>query len=129
MRKLGGLAKNMPLTATLFIIGAMILSAIPPLSGFQAEWIMFAGIFQQGFHGSATGLLIALIGIFATFLTLVYTFWPVKRIFFGPVPKELESTRRAPLTMTIPLLILSIISLILGVYPDIVMRFLTSALS
>jgi len=129
MKQMGGLAKNMPLTAVLFIIGAMILSAIPPLSGFQAEWIMFAGIFWQGFHGSLTGLAIPLIGIFATFLTLVYTFWPVKRIFFGPVPESLRNVRRAPLTMTIPLLLLAIVSLILGVYPDIIMRFLNSAIS
>jgi len=129
MRRLGGLARNMPLTATLTVLGSMILSAIPPLSGFQAEWIMFAGIFWQGFHGSLTGLAIPLIGIFATFLTLVYTFWPVKRIFFGPVPEGLRNVRRAPLTMTIPLLLLAIVSIILGVYPDIIMRFLNSAIS
>ena len=129
MKRMGGLASRMPLTAALFVIGAMILSAIPPLSGFQAEWIMFVGIFRQGFHGSTTGLLIALMGIFATFLTLAYTFWPVKRIFFGPLPNELRNVERAPLTMTVPLLILAIISIILGIYPDILMRFLNSALS
>ncbi|MCD6235729.1 MAG: NADH-quinone oxidoreductase subunit M [Thaumarchaeota archaeon] len=128
MRKLGGLAKSMPLTAVAAIIGSMILSAIPPLSGFQAEWIMFAGIFQQGFHGSAMGLLIALIGIFATFLTAVYTFWPIKRMFFGPAPENLNNIKRAPLLMTIPLLVLGIISVIMGVYPDVVMRFLNSVI-
>jgi len=129
MRRMGGLAGRMPLTAALFVIGAMILSAIPPSSGFQAEWIMFVGIFSQGFHGSTTGLVIALIGIFATFLTLIYTFWPIKRIFFGPLPDGLERVERAPYVMTIPLLILAIISLILGIYPDILMRFLNSAIS
>jgi len=129
MKKLGGLGKKMPLTVTLCILGSMILSAIPPLSGFQAEWIMFVGIFRHGFHGSTMGLLIALMGIFATFLTLAYTFWPIKRIFFGPLPDELRNVERAPLTMTLPLLILAIISLILGIYPDILMRFLNSAIS
>jgi NADH-quinone oxidoreductase subunit M len=47
MNKMGGLAHRMPFTATLCILGSMILSAIPPLSGFQAEWIMFTGIFQS----------------------------------------------------------------------------------
>ena len=129
MNKMGGLAKTMPLTAALTVMGSMILSAIPPLSGFQAEWIMFVGIFRQGFQGSTTGLLIALIGIFATFLTLIYTFWPIKRIFFGPLPDELKNVKRAPLVMTMPLLILAIISIILGIYPDILMKFLNSAIS
>ncbi|MCD6243387.1 NADH-quinone oxidoreductase subunit M [Candidatus Bathyarchaeota archaeon] len=126
MRKLGGLAKKMPLTATLCILGSMILSAIPPLSGFQAEWIMFVGIFQQGNFEAALNIAIALIGIFATFLTTVYTFWPVMRIFFGPLPKSLEDVKEAPYSMTLPLLILALVSFILGVYPDLIMHFLSS---
>jgi len=126
MRKMGGLAKKMPITATLCILGSMILSAIPPLSGFQAEWIMFTGIFKQGTLGATINLIIAIIGIFATFLTTVYTFWPVMRVFFGPLPKSLENVKEAPLSMTVPLLILAIVSFILGIYPDLIMKFLCS---
>ena len=126
MRKMGGLAKKMPITATLCILGSMILSAIPPLSGFQAEWIMFTGIFKQGTLGATINLIIAIIGIFATFLTTVYTFWPVMRVFFGPLPKSLENLKEAPLSMTVPLLILAIVSFILGIYPDLIMKFLCS---
>ena len=123
---MGGLAKKMPITATLCILGSMILSAIPPLSGFQAEWIMFTGIFKQGTLGATINLIIAIIGIFATFLTTVYTFWPVMRVFFGPLPKSLENVKEAPLSMTVPLLILAIVSFILGIYPDLIMKFLYS---
>ena len=126
MRKMGGLAKKMPITATLCILGSMILSAIQPLSGFQAEWIMFTGIFKQGTLGATVNLIIAIIGIFATFLTTVYTFWPVMRVFFGPLPKSLENVKEAPLSMTVPLLILAIVSFILGIYPDLIMKFLCS---
>ncbi|MCD6241042.1 NADH dehydrogenase [Candidatus Bathyarchaeota archaeon] len=128
MKKMGGLARKMPLTATLCILGSMILSAIPPLSGFQAEWIMFTGIFQQGIGGTTAGLVAALIGIFATFLTTVYTFWPVMRVFFGPLPKNLEETKEAPFSMTIPLFILALVSFLLGIYPDLIMKFLSSAI-
>jgi len=128
MRKMSGLAKKMPITTILFILGSMILSAIPPLSGFQAEWIMFTGIFKQGTLGATVNLIIAIIGIFATFLTTVYTFWPVMRIFFGPLPKSLENVKEAPLSMTVPLLILAIVSFILGIYPDLIMKFLSSAI-
>ena len=125
MRKMGGLAKKMPLTATLCVLGSMILSAIPPLSGFQAEWIMFTGIFKQGTLGTTLNLVIAIIGIFATFLTTVYTFWPVMRVFFGPLPKSLENVKEAPLSMTAPLLILALVSFVLGIYPDLAMKFLS----
>ena len=53
MRKMGGLAGRMPITATLCVVGSMILSAVPPTGGFQAEWILFAGVFSQGATGAA----------------------------------------------------------------------------
>lgn len=129
MRQLGGLAKRMPVTATLCIMGAMILSAFPPLSGFPAEWIMFTGIFQPGVEGSMTSLALAVAGLFATFLTPVYTFWPVMRIFFGPSQPATENAKEAPLTMLIPLIILAAISFLMGVYPEIITRFLVPIFS
>lgn len=126
MKGMGGLAKRMPLTAILCILGSMILSAIPPLSGFQAEWIMFTGIFQRGVQETALNLVIAIAGVFATFLATIYTFWPVARIFFGHLPKSFEDVRDPPLSMILPLLLLAVTSLLLGVYPNLVMKFLSS---
>jgi len=46
MEKLGGLARLMPWTAAAFLIGALSISAIPPLSGFVSEWMSFVSIIQ-----------------------------------------------------------------------------------
>jgi proton-translocating NADH-quinone oxidoreductase chain M len=127
IKEMGGLAQKMPLTATLCIIGAMILSAIPPLSGFQAEWVMFVGIFSRGIS-SLPYLIIAIVAIFATFLTSVYTFWPAIRIFFGPLKPNMENVKEAPKSMLIPLFALALVSLLIGLFPDIIMHFLTSVL-
>jgi NADH-quinone oxidoreductase subunit M len=126
VKQLGGLAGKMPFTATLFVLGALILSAVPPTSGFQAEWIMFAGIFSQGAAGSSTYLAVALLGVIATLLTVAYTFWPIKRIFFGQLAPGLDGVRDAPLTMTLPLLAIVVASILIGIYPDLVTKFLTS---
>ena len=124
IRQMGGLASKMPLTATLFLIGGLILSAVPPTSGFQAEWIMFTGIFFQGAYGVTINLVIAILGIVATFFTMAYTFWPVRRIFFGILPTSLQSVTDAPLAMTVPLLALAAISILLGIYPDLISKML-----
>ena len=125
VRKMGGLAAKMPFTAALFVLGALILSAVPPTSGFQAEWIMFAGIFSQGAQGSSAYLLVAILGLVATLFTVAYTFWPIKKIFFGQLASGLEGVKEAPLTMTLPLLALVVVSVIIGIYPDTVTKFLT----
>ncbi|MFZ2653534.1 MAG: hydrogenase 4 subunit B [Victivallales bacterium] len=41
MEELGGLARRMPWTAWLFLIGAVAISALPPLNGFVSEWMTF----------------------------------------------------------------------------------------
>ena len=121
IRQMGGLAGKMPFTASLFLLGALILSAVPPTSGFQAEWIMFAGIFSKGTTGSAY-MALAVLGLIATLFTVAYTFWPVKKIFFGPLASGLEGVKDAPLTMTLPLLAIVVVSIVIGIYPDLVSK-------
>ena len=121
-KQMGGLATKMPFTASLFVLGALILSAVPPTSGFQAEWTMFAGIFRQGAAGSPTYMAVAILGLIATLLTVAYTFWPIRRVFFGALPASLRDVKEAPLTMTLPLLALVAISILIGIYPDLVFK-------
>ncbi len=125
MRKMGGLAARMPVTATLCVLGSMILSAVPPTGGFQGEWILFAGVFSRGTTGPlGWSFVVAIFGIAATILTVAYTFWPLRRMFFGALPAELAQVKEAPLTMTVPLLFLAGLSIVIGIYPDLFFRFL-----
>ncbi|KAB2851479.1 MAG: hydrogenase 4 subunit B [Hyphomicrobiaceae bacterium] len=44
MERLGGLMRNMPITAFTFLTGCMAISALPPLNGFVSEWLTFQAI-------------------------------------------------------------------------------------
>ena len=44
MEHLGGLIHSMPLTAFVFLIGCVAISALPPLNGFVSEWLTFQAI-------------------------------------------------------------------------------------
>jgi formate hydrogenlyase subunit 3/multisubunit Na+/H+ antiporter MnhD subunit len=44
MERLGGLIHRMPLTAFLFLVGCIAISALPPLNGFVSEWLTFQAI-------------------------------------------------------------------------------------
>jgi hydrogenase-4 component B len=68
MEELGGLARRMPWTAWLFLLGAIAISALPPLNGFVSEWMTFQALLLGGVRlGGASGLLA---GVAASMLAL-----------------------------------------------------------
>ncbi len=46
MSQLGGLWRMMPWTASLFGLGAVAISGLPPLNGFVSEWLIYLGLFD-----------------------------------------------------------------------------------
>ncbi len=46
MSRLGGLWRAMPWTASLFTLGAVAISGLPPLNGFVSEWLVYLGLFD-----------------------------------------------------------------------------------
>ena len=126
MREMGGLARKMPVTAILWVIGCMMLSGFPPFSSFTAEWVMFTGIFERGVLDGPFGLMIAIGGVVAILLTVAYSFGAARRIFFGPLSPALENKDLSDprWTMTVPLLVIAAASILLGMYPRLVMDLL-----
>ena len=60
LEQLGGLGRRMPLTAAGMTLGALALSALPPLNGFVSEWLIYLGLMQLGSErgGSPVALLV-----------------------------------------------------------------------
>jgi hydrogenase-4 component B len=52
IEQMGGLARSMPWTAGLFLLGAMAISGLPFLNGFVSEWLVFQSLLL-GFHTSS----------------------------------------------------------------------------
>ncbi|MFP4515408.1 MAG: NuoM family protein [Desulfovibrionales bacterium] len=127
---LGGLAARMPITALLFLSGAMMLSGFPPFSSFAAEWILFTGIFERG-ATDTLALVVGIVGVLAILLTVGYTFLAAKKIFYGPLNASLDKDhiKDPPLIMSLPLIFLVCLSAFLGLYPKIVMDLMQPVIS
>jgi NADH-quinone oxidoreductase subunit M len=126
--KMGGLASKMPITATAALIGFLTIMGIPPTTGFISEFLIFAGAFKQAFTlSSMLRIALSILGVVSTAITAGYSLWAVKRIFFGKLPDALTSVTEAPIAVTAPLLVLAAISLILGIFPDLVEKMLLPA--
>jgi formate hydrogenlyase subunit 3/multisubunit Na+/H+ antiporter MnhD subunit len=116
---LKGLAHRMPLTAVLFIAGGMMLGGMPPFSSFAAELVMFSGVFERG---DAIGITVGIIGLIAVLLTVGYAAYFALAIFFGSLPSHLdkEYIKDPPLSMSLPLIAIILLSVFLGLYPGLV---------
>jgi NADH-quinone oxidoreductase subunit M len=114
--RMGGLAQRMPITTVTFLVGALSLSGIPPLSGFWSEWLIFAG-------GLSTGkVAITVFALISTVLTAGYYLWASWRIFFGPLREDLREATDPPWQQSLPLLLLAFIVITIGVYPEAFMN-------
>jgi NADH-quinone oxidoreductase subunit L len=106
--KMGGLHSKLPSTFWTFLIGSASLSALPLVtSGFYSKDL----ILWQAWSSSGSATLWAA-GILGAFVTSIYTFRVVFITFFGQAKKEIS--HRPGLKMTIPLLILAVLSIIGG---------------
>ncbi len=129
IKKLGGLATKMPITALLFLSGGMMLAGIPPFSSFAAEVVMFAGIFERGDN---FGLILGIIGLLAILLSITYAVHFTRVIFFGPIPEKLaqdDHIKDPPWIMAAPLIIIVLVSAFLGLYPSLVMDLFEPVIS
>src|SRR3989454_425425 len=65
LNDMGGLVHSMPKTAFYFLIGALAISALPPLNGFVSEWLT-AGCFVLGLFPTSFLLMLNRIGVSLT---------------------------------------------------------------
>lgn len=68
LNELGGLIHRMPAVAFLFLVGALAISALPPLNGFVSEWLMLQTALQAG--QLSNGVLRSLVPLIAAMLAL-----------------------------------------------------------
>ena len=68
LNRMGGLIRTMPTTAFYFLIGALAISALPPLNGFVSEWLTFQSALQAPVLQN--GVVRSLLPLFAATLAL-----------------------------------------------------------
>ena len=112
---MGGLRKFMPITHITFLISCLAIAGIPFFSGFSSKDEIISACFQ---YSPVVGWIMT--GIAA--MTAFYMFRLYYGIFWGTENKELHehhTPHEAPATMTVPLIILSAITLLVGIYTTI----------
>src|SRR5215470_17807347 len=116
LRKMGGLWNSIPATSRPFLIATLAIAGMPPLAGFfSKDEILGRTIARSAMLDRYLALWI--IGVFTAGLTAFYMFRLLNLTFFGRsrIPHEVEHhIHESPKSMTIPLAILALLSIIGG---------------
>ncbi|MBA5629262.1 NADH-quinone oxidoreductase subunit L [Moheibacter lacus] len=107
MTKMGGLKKYMPTTHITMLIGCIAIAGIPPLSGFFSKDEMLLSMFLGNKAIYAIGFIVSV-------LTSFYMFRLYFMTFSGKLRDESVHPHESPKAMTIPLIILAVLSIVGG---------------
>lgn len=112
MSAMGGLRKYMPVTHITFLISCLAIAGIPFFSGFSSKDEIITACFA---YSPVVGWIMT--GVAA--MTAFYMFRLYYGIFWGTENKELHAhhtPHEAPMTMTLPLIVLCVITVGVGIY-------------
>jgi multicomponent Na+:H+ antiporter subunit D len=116
---LRGLYRKMPVTMGAFTIGALSMIGVPPLAGFFSKWYLILGAIDGGQWGFMAALL------FSSLVNAVLFFRVIEVGYFEPFREHHgdeegshnpEPIDEAPLSMLVPLVIVSISLIVAGLY-------------
>ncbi len=129
MEHMGGLARRMPKTAFFFLIGAVAISALPPLNGFVSEWLTYQSLLQGfGTTPSLFRLLFPLSGAMLALTGALAAACFVKA--FGitflaqPRSKSAANAHEATSSMVAGQALLAAGCVFLGLFPTVFLRLL-----
>ena len=108
MRNMGGLRKQMPVTFWLYMAGTVALAGLFPFAGFWSKDEILADAFKEFPH-------VYWILTVAAFLTAFYMGRQIWMVFFGKPRHEVAGhAEESPLVMTVPLMVLAVLSVFGG---------------
>ncbi len=114
MRKMGGLSKWLPVTKWTMLIGCIAIAGIPPFSGFFSKDEILSAAY-------AKNPVYYVIGVFTALLTAFYMFRLYATTFMGGfrgTHDQEHHLHESPAAMTIPLIVLAVLSVFGGFVGD-----------
>ena len=126
IEQMGGLARRMPATATLFLAGAIAICGLPPFNGFVSELLVYLGLVRAAVATpgapSAAWVAVAAPVLAATGALAVACFVKVTGIVFLGTPRSAAAreAHESPLPMLLPMAVLAAVCALLGFAPILI---------
>ncbi|MFL5283252.1 MAG: monovalent cation/H+ antiporter subunit A, partial [Rhodopila sp.] len=119
IRRLSGLWRFMPITATLAMAAAAAMAGVPLLNGFLSKEMFFAETIEIHDNSLIDRALPYIVTV-ASMCTVAYSLRFIRDVFFGPPPLVVPPTpHEPPFLMRFPALILVLLCLAIGIVPAV----------
>jgi len=122
MNEVTGLIRKMPWTFLTALFGIITVAGVPPLGGFAAKWMLYEATIQSGHY------FLVIVLFAASTAAFLYLYRFIFSLFLGQEEKEYADVKEAPLTMTVPMMIMAIFTLVIGVFPGLFINPIGSAM-
>jgi len=121
LKVLGGISNTYPILGVMFMIPALSLAGLPPLSGFWSKLLLIkAGFEAQQYLIIAISLMVSLLTLFSMTKIWNYAFWkdapPCKTA--KPAEPDSKLFSYPNILMLIPMLLLTLITILIGFFPE-----------
>ncbi len=121
-KEVNGLIRKMPVTFISSLLSIIALAGIPPLAGFVSKWMLYEALIQNHNY-----LLVVLL-FFASTAAFLYAYKFLHGYFLGQEEPEWAHVKEAPMSMTIPMLLLALTTFVLGTWPQLLFNSIDSAM-
>ena len=126
MDKLGGLAGFMPYTTGTTAIASLSIAGVTPFNGFASKWLIVAGCLLAGMRFPLF-LVLGLVALFISLVTLASFLKVLGSVFLGKADENV-SIEEAPISMIVPQVVLAALCILLGIFPQPVLRLVGHAI-
>lgn len=117
LRRLSGLYRFMPVTATLAMVAAAAMAGVPLLNGFLSKEMFLAEALEMH-SGTLTDQVLPYVATLALAFSVLYSIRFIHQTFFGPLATDLpRQPHEPPQWMRIPIEVLVIACLVVGILP------------
>jgi hydrogenase-4 component B len=119
---MGGLARRMPWTAGLFLLGSVAICGLPPLNGFVSELLVYLGLARSALVPGSAWVALPAPALAATGALAVACFVKVFGVVFLGTPRSAatEGAHESPALMLAPMAVLGAACVLIGAAPLLV---------
>jgi multicomponent Na+:H+ antiporter subunit A len=118
LSELGGLRRDLPVTAVVAVVAALGMSGVPLFNGFFSKELLFEAAFHAAEEAGGFAWVVPVVAVFGSVFTFLYSI-RFLMLFFGEKPTGLGEVHRPPVAMVAPPVLLAGLALVGGLRPNL----------